>query len=120
VDLAVDLLAVHRATRLVTTDQITSGVRQRVWRRFGSEAGIGYAVGCEYCASVYVALAITATHLMPARVRPALRAGVYALAIADAARIGADLRARRAAPATHSTATPDTQVPEWFLSAVTT
>jgi hypothetical protein len=73
---------------------------------------------------VYVALAVTATHLMPARVRPALRAGVYALAIADAARIGADLRARRAAPAAHSTAhstaTPDTQVPEWFLSAVAT
>lgn len=87
-DLVIDTLAVARATRLVTTDTITQPARDAIARRYPpDEINPRYLVNCDYCASVYVAAAITATHFGPFR---ALRPLVYLLAIAAPTAILAD------------------------------
>jgi hypothetical protein len=86
-NLLIDSLAVHRATRILTEDRIGEPVRMAIWRRFPSDHGIGYAVSCRYCASVWIAGAVTATHAKPLKF---LRPIVYALAAADLTAILAD------------------------------
>lgn len=87
-DLVIDSLAVVRATRLVTTDTITQPARDALATRYPPDRiNPRYLVNCDYCASVYVAAAITATHFGPFR---RLRPLVYALAIAAPTAILAD------------------------------
>lgn len=64
VDFVVLALACFRATRLVTTDVVFNGLRERLWRRFPPETTmLGYLSTCDWCASVWVgsALAISYT-----------------------------------------------------------
>jgi hypothetical protein len=87
-DLLLDSLAVHRATRLVTTDTITAPLRERVWRSRPPESSpLGYVLSCDYCASIYLAAAVAATHAPRLRF---LRPVVYILAAADFTAIMSD------------------------------
>lgn len=84
--LAIDALAVHRLTRLVVKDTLTAPLRERAFALLPPPAtshihGIpnpAYVLTCEFCASIYIAAAVTLTHT---RLR-ALRPFVYVLAIA--------------------------------------
>jgi hypothetical protein len=87
-DLVIDSLAVHRATRLVTTDTITAPLRDAIARRYPPDRiNPRYLVNCDYCASIYVAAAIAFTHTRPFK---PLRPLVYLLAIAAPTAILAD------------------------------
>jgi hypothetical protein len=87
-DLVIDGLAVVRATRLVTTDTITQPARDAIATRYPpDEINLRYLTNCDYCASIYVAAAVTATHFRPFK---PLRPLVYLLAIAAPTAILAD------------------------------
>ena len=47
--------ATVRLTRLVTADYITSPIRDRLTDRWGEESKRAYLIGCDYCASMYIA-----------------------------------------------------------------
>lgn len=53
-DLAVGALAVHRLTRLVTTDEVTAPVRDRITEA-APEGRAAYFVTCPWCVSVWAA-----------------------------------------------------------------
>lgn len=54
-------LATYRATRLITTDEIFSNLRNRYWNRFPPETTkLGYLVTCEWCSSIWVGLLFSA------------------------------------------------------------
>lgn len=55
-DLAVIVLAALRLTRLVTTDDLTSPLRERLWRRFPPSTRLGYLVTCNWCSSFWVSV----------------------------------------------------------------
>ena len=63
VDLLVLALACFRATRLVTTDVIFNGLRERFWRRFPPETtALGYLSTCDWCASIWVGSLLTISY----------------------------------------------------------
>jgi hypothetical protein len=47
--------ATMRLTRLVTADYVTSPIRERLTDRWGEDSKRAYLIGCDYCASVYIA-----------------------------------------------------------------
>lgn len=86
--MVIDALAVHRATRLITTDQVTAPLRERIHAHHPpSSSKLGYVLTCDYCASIYAALLVSLTHTPNIRF---LRIFVYSLAIADVTAILAD------------------------------
>jgi hypothetical protein len=47
-------LAVWRLTRLVTTDEITSKVREKIFSKYPPEtSNVGYAFTCNWCVSIW-------------------------------------------------------------------
>ena len=85
----IDSLAVHRATRLITTDKIGEPIRNAAVRTNPDPDAhsLRYIAHCDFCASVYIAAAVAATHAPRLRfARPI----VYLLAIADFTAIMAD------------------------------
>lgn len=55
-DVAVIVLTALRLTRLVTTDHVTSPLRDRLWRRFPPSTSLGYLVTCNWCTSFWVSV----------------------------------------------------------------
>jgi len=52
-------LATARLTRLITTDQILSPLRDRVWKKHPPESSkIGYLLTCDWCTSIWVSSAL--------------------------------------------------------------
>lgn len=51
-------LATARITRLITTDTITESFRVRIISRLNIEGKIAYLLVCDWCASVYVGVAV--------------------------------------------------------------
>lgn len=97
-DLAIDALATARLTRLITTDTITQPLRDAIAARFPPDRiNPRYLVNCDYCASIYAAALITATHAKPFR---PLRPLVYLLAIAAPTAILAETREQKASAST--------------------
>jgi hypothetical protein len=48
-------LAVFRITRLATTDEIFSKIREKVWSKSPPhKGGIGYLITCDWCTSIWV------------------------------------------------------------------
>lgn len=48
-------LAVFRITRIVTTDEILSPIRKKIWAKSPPwKNGIGYLITCDWCTSVWV------------------------------------------------------------------
>ena len=59
--LAVDALATFRLTRLVIEDEITSPIREAVWKRYDvSDTKIGYFLTCPWCVSIWVGAGVVA------------------------------------------------------------
>jgi len=64
-DLTILILAVHRITRLITTDVIFEKLRQRVWKKYPPYGnGIGYLITCDWCTSLWVATPVYALYKM--------------------------------------------------------
>lgn len=64
-DLIVSGLATYRLTRLITTDEITSPIRDRIWKTHPPETSrIGYAITCNWCSSVYAASALQISRII--------------------------------------------------------
>lgn len=67
-DLVVSSLATYRLTRLITTDEITSPIRDRVWKTHPPDKSrIGYALTCNWCTSVYAASALQISRMIAPR-----------------------------------------------------
>lgn len=59
--LAVDALATFRLTRLVVEDELTSPIREAVWKRYdASDTKIGYLLTCPWCVSIWVGVGVVA------------------------------------------------------------
>jgi hypothetical protein len=73
---ATDVLAVHRITRLVVEDEITSDLRGRWFERHDpATTKLGYLVSCPWCAGFYVSIAaVAARRIAPRAWGPAARA----------------------------------------------
>lgn len=55
IDGVILVLAVFRITRLITTDEIFSKVRNMIWKKSPAySGGIGYLITCDWCTSVWV------------------------------------------------------------------
>lgn len=53
-ELLVLALASFRLTRLVTTDQLSAQLRERVWARRPPESSrLGYLLTCDWCVSIW-------------------------------------------------------------------
>lgn len=49
-------LATYRLTRLITTDNITEPIRERIWKKYPPHSSkLGYLITCNWCMSVWVA-----------------------------------------------------------------
>lgn len=67
-------LATFRITRLVTTDEITRPLREKLWDRYPPESTrIGYLVSCDHCTGIYAAAAVSALTMGTAMVPAARR-----------------------------------------------
>lgn len=53
-DLVILALGVYRLTRLVTTDTLLEGARERVWRRWPPSTKRGYVITCDWCTSMWI------------------------------------------------------------------
>lgn len=78
-DFIITVLAVKRLTRLVTSDEITRGLRERVGRMHPKA---DYLVGCQRCVSVWASLAVL---FMPGKLRLLLAASESAILIGTTA-----------------------------------
>jgi hypothetical protein len=64
-DLAISALATYRLTRLITTDEITAPIRDRIWKTHPPETSrVGYAITCNWCSSVYAASALQISRII--------------------------------------------------------
>jgi hypothetical protein len=57
---ALTIGAIMRLTRLVTADKITEPIREWLTDRWGEESKRAYLVGCDYCASFWIAPPVAA------------------------------------------------------------
>lgn len=66
-DVATDVLAVHRLTRLIVEDEITSDLRNKWYDKHDpGTTKLGYLVSCPWCMSMYVAAgAVVARKVAP-------------------------------------------------------
>lgn len=76
--LAVNVLATERVTRLVVEDEITRELRYWVQSKWPTSK-VSYLVTCPYCVSVWAGLAVSVV-----RRRPIGRALLYGLALSQA------------------------------------
>lgn len=58
-NLTVDVAAVHRLTRLVTSDELTRPLRERLVDR-NPDGRLAYLAGCPWCTSMWAGLAVAA------------------------------------------------------------
>jgi hypothetical protein len=58
-------LAVHRLTRLITTDTIFSNLREKIWNKFPPDkANLGYLITCDWCTSIWAGALIIGSYLV--------------------------------------------------------
>lgn len=72
-DLAVSALATYRLTRLITTDEIFSPVRDKIWAKHPPESSrLGYLITCNWCSSVYAASALQISRMIAPKTTTAI------------------------------------------------
>lgn len=63
-DLTMRGLATYRLTRLITRDEITAPLREKVWERFPPTTPLGYAITCDWCTGVWAASALEISRII--------------------------------------------------------
>jgi hypothetical protein len=53
-------LATYRLTRLLTTDVILEGLREKIWKKYPPSTKLGYLFTCNWCMSIWAAAFIIA------------------------------------------------------------
>ena len=48
-------LAAFRLTRLLTTDVILEGLREKIWKKYPPSTKLGYLFTCNWCMSIWAA-----------------------------------------------------------------
>lgn len=72
-DLAISALATYRLTRLITTDEIFSPVRDKIWETNPPESSrLGYLLTCNWCSSIYAASALKISRMIAPRTTTAV------------------------------------------------
>ena len=65
---AISALATYRLTRLITTDEISAPIRDKIWKAHPPEKSrLGYALTCNWCSSVYAASALQISRMIAPR-----------------------------------------------------
>lgn len=60
-------LAAYRLTRLLTTDVILEGLREKIWKKYPPSTKLGYLFTCNWCMSIWAAAFIIGlASLLPA------------------------------------------------------
>jgi hypothetical protein len=81
--LATTALATYRLSRLVIEDEITSDVRNKVWKRYPPESSkIGYLLTCYWCSSMYAASALEISRIIAPKTTRAVETALAASAVA--------------------------------------
>jgi hypothetical protein len=57
-------LAVFRLTRLLTTDVIFEGMREKIWSKYPPSTKFGYLFTCNWCMSIWMAVLLVALTLL--------------------------------------------------------
>jgi len=52
------VLATYRLTRLLTTDVIFEGLREKIWKKFPPSTKFGYLFTCSWCMSIWAAVVL--------------------------------------------------------------
>jgi hypothetical protein len=47
-------LAAYRLTRLVTTDVIFEGFRDKIWSKWPPDTKLGYLITCDWCSGLWI------------------------------------------------------------------
>jgi hypothetical protein len=50
------VLATYRLTRILTTDVIFEGLREKIWKKFPPSTKFGYLFTCNWCMSIWAAI----------------------------------------------------------------
>jgi hypothetical protein len=107
-DVALDLLATQRITRLVAEDKITEPIREWVWETHPpSETKLGYFLTCPHCISIWAAGAVSVMSAVTRENPGSRRAGVfrgtvgvlrYTLALSGAVSLGHEVAGKLPTP----------------------
>jgi len=65
-DVVLDVLATQRITRLVVDDELTSPIREYIWKNHSpEETKLGYFVTCPFCVSIWAGGAVALMSATP-------------------------------------------------------
>lgn len=80
---AITALATYRLSRLVVEDEITSGLRDVIWKKYPPESTkVGYLLTCYWCSSVYAASALEISRMIAPKTTRAVETALAASAVA--------------------------------------
>ena len=83
VTLAVRGLATYRLTRLITRDEITAPLREKVWESHPPHSSkVGYVLTCEWCSSVWAASALHLSRIIAPKTTRAVESVLALSAVA--------------------------------------
>jgi Protein of unknown function (DUF1360) len=83
IDFAVRGLATYRLTRLITRDEITAPLRDKVWESRPPESSlVGYFLTCEWCASIWAGSALQISRMIAPKTTSAVETVLAVSAIA--------------------------------------
>lgn len=76
-------LATYRLSRLAIEDEITSDLRNKVWKKYPPEkTKIGYLLTCYWCSSIYAASALEISRMIAPKTTRAVETALAASAVA--------------------------------------
>lgn len=80
---AITALATYRLSRLAIEDEITSPVRDQIWKWFPPESTkTGYLLTCYWCTSIYAASALEISRIIAPRTTRTVETVLAASAVA--------------------------------------
>jgi hypothetical protein len=83
VSLARTSLATYRLSRLAVEDEITSPIRDRIWKTYPPESTkVGYLLTCYWCSSIYAASALQISRIIAPKTTRAVETVLAASAVA--------------------------------------
>lgn len=81
--LAISGLATYRLTKLITTDEITEPLRERVWANHPPESSrLGYLITCNWCTSIWAGSALGISRMIAPKTTSAIETVLAVSAIA--------------------------------------
>lgn len=80
---AVSGLATYRLTRLITTDEISEPLREKIWANHPPDTSrLGYLITCNWCTSVWAASALQISRMIAPKTTSAVETVLALSAVA--------------------------------------